>query len=167
MDPFAWFGNAWRRRAWAAALGVGLTIGLVYMLDQKRLPPDLTSLTQQRTHLLELRAQLAHLPPAQSVHQHILQLRTLAQTLPYIKDLKAISSSPEQAPEIFKSHLQQFGGEIGKVAVRGSLLSVIALCRTAQQLMPLAVDTLKVQNRLAHVTLYVLGAPNPDRGGDA
>ena len=143
-----------------------LTGLVVTALDRKRVTPDLTRISERHAQLEQSRRQLEGLPPVRPIHWQMRQLRQLAWALPGIHEMKAIEANPDVYPEAVRQRVGSFGGTVWKVALQGSLLSVIWLCRVAQSQVPLIVDEVQVAGKTAHAVLFVLGA-NPDVGGEA
>lgn len=148
------------------ALCLTLTGLVVTALDRKRVTPDLVRISERHAQLEHSRRQLETLPPVRPIHWQMRQLRQLAWTLPGVHEMKAIETDPALYPEAVRRRIGSFGGTVWKVALKGSLASVVWLCRTAQPLVPLIVDEIRATGATAHAVLFVLGA-NPDVGGEA
>ncbi len=169
MARFASSGSQWRRLGPLALIGATcLTLAgvTVTALDRQRATPDLTRITAERARLERSRQQLEALPPVRSIHWQMRQLRQIARALPDISEMEAIEADPDLYPEAVRQRIGSFGGTVWKVALRGSLSSVIQLCRIAQPLMPLIVDEVQGSEGIARAALFVLGA-NPSYGEDA
>ena len=142
----------------AAALCLAATFAVVRALDRQRNAPELDRLEREHAQLAQTLAQMEARPPAYPVHWHMRRLRQLARTLPNLAELKAVKADPQRYPEPLSRHTRDFGGEVWKVAVQGPLLSAVALCRMAQPLMPLVVDSIRVRDGQAQLVLFVVGA---------
>ena len=140
-----------------AALCLAATFAAVQVLDRQRAAPDLERMARQHAQLERMLAQLEARPAAQPVHWHMQRLRQLARTLPDLGELKAVKTDAQRYPEPLDRHVRDFGGEVWKVAAQGPLLSVIALCRMAQPLMPLVVDSIQARDGKAQAVLFVVG----------
>ena len=143
-----------------------LTGMVVTALDRKRATPDLARISERHAQLEQSRRQLEALPPVRPIHWQMRQLRQLARALPGVHEMKAIEMDPTLYPETVRQRIGNFGGTVWKVALRGSLTSVIWLCRLAQPLVPLIVDEVRAAGGTAHAVLFVLGA-NPQVGDEA
>ena len=143
-----------------AALCMAATFAAVRALDRQRVAPDLERMARQHAQLERTLAQLEARPPAYPIHWHMQRLRRLARTLPDLAELKAVKANPQRYPELLSRHIRDFGGEVWKIAVQGSPLSAAALCRMAQPLMPMAVDSIQVRNGKAQIVLFVVGTAN-------
>ncbi len=141
----------------AVAFCLAVTFAAVRALDRQRAAPDLERLALQHAQLEQTLAQLEARPPAQPVHWHMQRLRQLARTLPNLDELKAVKADSQRYPEPLGRHIRDFGGEVWKVAAQGPLLSVVALCRMAQPLMPLVVDSVQARDDKAQAVLFVVG----------
>ena len=162
-------GNRWQRQGLPVLIGIlclALTGLGVTALDRKRVTPDLARISERHAQLEESRRQLEGLPPVRPIHWQMRQLRQLAWSLPGVHKIKAIEAGPDLYPEAVRQRIGSFGGTVWKVALQGSLLSVIWLCRTAQSQVPLIVDEVRATGGVAHAVLFVLGA-SPDVGGEA
>lgn len=148
------------------ALCLTLTGLTVIALDRKRVTPDLIRISKRHAQLEQSRRQLEGLSPVRPIHWQMRQLRQLAWTLPGVHEIKAIEADPDLYPEAVRQRIGSFGGTVWKVALRGSLPSVIWLCRIAQSQVPLIVDEIRAAGQTAHAVLFVLGT-NPDVGGEA
>ena len=148
------------------ALCLVVTGLVVAALDRKRVTPDLARISERHAQLEKSRRQLETLPPVRPIHWQVRQLRQLAWTLPEVHEMKAIEANPAHYPEAVRQRIGSFGGTVWKVALRGSLTSVIWLCRVVQPRVPLIVDEVRAVGGTAHAVLFVLGA-NPDAGGEA
>ena len=159
MDRFSSLGKAVRRFA-PALLGpaVCLTLAATFVgvLEQRRLAPDLATLNAQLTGLEQDYQRLQQRAPIAPIHQQMKRLRQLAQTLPGLPPLQAVRSTGESAEPV-RELTGGFAGAVWKVALKGHFTSVIALCRMAQPVMPLIVDSIQVRGRTAHVVLFLLG----------
>lgn len=150
----------------AGTLCLALTGLVVHTLDQKRVTPDLAGISERHAQLEQTRQKLEGLPPVRPIHWQMRQLRQLAQTLPGIHEIKAVEAGPNLYPEAVRQRIGSFGGTVWKVALQGSLPSVIWLCRAAQPQVPLLVDEMQITGKTAHAVLFVLGA-RPETGGEA
>ena len=148
------------------ALCLTFTSLTVIALDRKRVTPDLIRISERHAQLEQSRRQLEGLSPVRPIHWQMRQLRQLAWTLPGVHEIKAIEADPDLYPEAVRQRIGSFGGTVWKVALRGSLPSVIWLCRIAQSQVPLIVDEIRAAGETAHAVLFVLGT-NPDVGGEA
>lgn len=169
MARFALPGSRWRRQGLPVLIGalcLILTGLVVTALDRKRVTPDLTRISERHAQLERSRQELESLPPVRPIHWQMRQLRQLAWTLPGVHEMKAIETDPALYPEAVRQRIGSFGGTVWKVALRGSLTSVVWLCRIAQPLVPLIVDEIRTAGGTAYAVLFVLGA-NPDAGGGA
>ena len=169
MARFALSGSRWQRQGLPVLIGaLCLTItGLVVTaLDRKRATPDLARISERHAQLEQSRRQLESLPPVHPIHWQVRQLRQLAWALPGVHEMKAIGADPTLYPEAVRQRLGSFGGTVWKVALRGSLTSVVWLCRIAQPLVPLIVDEVRAAGGTAHAVLFVLGT-DPEVGNEA
>lgn len=167
MDLFASSGSRWRRRGLPALVGalcLTVTTAVVVALDQNRVTPDLARISERYAQLEQSRRRLEALPPVRPVHWQLRRLRRLARALPDMHGLKVIEADPTHYSEVVQEKIGGFGGTVWKVAAQGSFSSVVWLCRTAQPLMPLIVDTVQAQGGTANAVLFVLGAPPDVRG---
>ena len=169
MARFTLSGSRWRRQGLPATVGVAgliLTGLIVTTIDQKRVTPDLAGIAERHARLERSLRQLEALPPVRPIHWQMRQLRQLARTLPGISEMRVIEADPDLYSETVRQRIGSFGGTVWKVALRGSLSSVIWLCRVAQPLTPMIVDEVQASDGIARATLFVLGA-NPEIGSDA
>ena len=161
MARFTSLGSPWRQYrlfALAGVLCLTATVTIVTALDRQRVDPDLTRISHQRDELAKARHRLETLPPVRPIHWQMRKLRRLAQILPHLGEMEAIEADPDHYPEAVARRIGNFGGVTWKIAVRGSFTSVVELCRMAQPLMPLIVDSIKAGNGSAHAVLFILGA---------
>ena len=169
MARYALSGNRWRRQGLPVLIGtlcLVLTALTVAALDRKRVAPDLARISERHARLEQSRRQLEGLPPVRPIHWQMRQLRQLAWNLPGVHEIKAIEADPDFYPEAVRQRIGSFGGAVWKVALQGSLLSVIWLCRIAQPQVSLIVDEVRTAGETAHAVLFVLGA-SPDAGDEA
>ena len=147
----------------ASGLCLAVTVTAVLLLERQRVAPDLPQISQQHAILEQARQRLEALPPVQPVHWQMRRLRLLAQVTPGIHDLQTIAAAPQDYSETVNQRLGNFGGAVWQVSVQGSFAAIVQLCRTAQPLMPLIVDSIRVRSDVARATLFVLGArPSTD-----
>ena len=155
-------GNPWQRRMLMALIAVvccGSISAGVLLRERARTTVDLDTLAAHFAQLQQRHERLQRMPPSQPVHEQIRRLRALAQVLPNIVAFQVGPATPDNYSAELAEYIGHFGGTVWKVAMKGSLLSLAALCRTAQSEIPLVVDSIRVENDTAHVLLYVLGAP--------
>ena len=161
MARFTLSGSRWRRHGLATLIGglfLAITISVVITLDRQRATPNLSRISQQYAQLEQARKRLEALPPVHPIHWQMQRLHLLAKVLPGVHEMRAIEADPNLYPEAVGRKIGSFGGTVWKVALQGSFTSVIWLCRTAQPLMPIIVDSIQAGNGTAHAVLFVLGA---------
>ena len=166
MAHFALFGSRIRQHGptvLAGGLCLAVAATAVTLLDRQRVFPDLAQISQRHTALEQARQRLEALPPVQPIHWQMQRLRQLAQATPGIHAIQALEATPHDYSVAISQRIGSFGGSIWQVAVQGSFASVIQLCRIAQPLMPLIVDSFSVRDGVAHAMLFVLGTrPSTD-----
>ena len=161
MAPFAFSGKAdrvLRSWPWIVFLMVALcTSALVWHAETQR--HMRTAPLQEQFEALQkevstLQDQARHQPPPRPVHQHLARLRQLAYRLPGLEPLHVVRADADDTGEL---NLGAFDGDILRVTIRGSMISVTALCRQAQAILPIWIESLSSTQGRGDVAMLVFG----------